>query len=228
MTIGLLLVSTGKYDVFLPELLEQVDRLFFPNDKVEVFLFTDKFKHYIDSKRVSVTYIRIEHKPFPFPTLYRFRYINSESNSIKAKCDYVFYMDVDMRIVETIGHEILSNGVIATQHCGFIHGGWGSLNVDPQSKAFVPFEKRGVYCAGGFQGGKTDAYMDMVNVLDKNISEDENNGIIAEYHDESHFNNYLSYNEHTIISHEYCMGEAYISGTPKIIALDKNHAEIRS
>jgi hypothetical protein len=228
MRISLLLVCTGKYDIFLPELLEQVDRLFFPNDKVEVFLFTDKIKQYISSKRVSVNYIYTEHKPFPASTLYRYKYFNNMTNVIRDKSDYVFYMDVDMRIVEPIGHEILSDGLIATKHCGFIHGGWGSTRVDQLSRAFVPKEKWGTYYAGGFQGGEVNAYMDAVNVLANNIDEDERNGIIAEYHDESHWNHYLIHNQHSELSHEYCMGEAYLSGTPKIIALDKNHSEIRS
>lgn len=232
MTIGLLLVCTGRYDVFLPELLEQVDRLFFPNEKVEVFLFTDKIKQYISSKRVSVNYIYTEHKPFPYPTLYRYKYMNNMTNVIRDKCNFVFYMDVDMRIVKEVGIEILplpeEIGLVATKHCGFQSGGWGSTKVDQLSKAFLPKEKWGTYYAGGFQGGEVNAYMDMVNTLDKNIAEDESNGIIAEWHDESHFNHYMHDKSPKELDFKYCMGESYKTDEAVIIALDKNHAEIRS
>lgn len=239
MTIGLLLVCTGKYDVFLPELLEQVDRLFFPNEKVEVFLFTDKIKHYIDSERVSVNYIYTEHKPFPASTLYRFKYFNSQSDVIKNRCDYVFYMDVDMRIVEPIGHEILpedgNDGLVGTLHCGFYHRG-GSWEDNSDSTAYIPFENRKKYYAGGFQGGTVKDYLEACAKLDANITNDEERGVMATWHDESMWNCYLSTRNPKILTPDYCMVEneqlrmnwGVSNFIPKIIALDKNHAEIRS
>lgn len=239
MTIGLCLVCTGRYDVFLPELLEQVDRLFFPNDKVEVFLFTDKLKQYINSERVSVNYIYTEHKPFPASTLYRFKYFSSQSESLKSKCDYVFYMDVDMRIVEPIGHEILpeegNDGLVGTLHCGFYHRG-GSWEDNIDSKAYVPLENRKKYFAGGFQGGEVNAYMNAVKALANNIDEDERNGVVPIWHDESAWNCYLSTRNPKILTPDYCMVEneqlrinwGVSNFIPKIIALDKNHSEIRS
>ena len=136
-----------------------------------------------------------------------------------------------MKVVDYVGEEILPNAeekLTATRHPGFVNGGWGSNNVDKRSTAFIPEELRKTYFAGGFQGGETTAYLQACKTLSDNISKDEDIGIIAEWHDESHWNSYLSTRTPKIISNEYCMCEKNISGNPKIIALDKNHAELRS
>jgi hypothetical protein len=68
------------------------------------------------------------------------------------------------------------------------------------------------------------------------IDEDERNGVMAEWHDEGHWNKYLSesiyYKE---LSPAYCMVEQQeLRGKwgidkfePKIVALEKNHKTIR-
>ena len=232
MKIGLLLIATGKYDVFLQPLIDSVDKYFFKDDKVEIFLFADKVPNIIHSDRIKIIHIPIEHKPFPYSTLYRYKYFY-ESRYMVSNTDYVFYCDVDMLFVDHVGHEILpnSNGLVAVQHPGFAKtGGWGSPNMFPESKAYVAPEHRGPYCAGGFQGGDTKSYLMACAALDLNITADENNGVMAEWHDESHWNKCLSVRGYQvkILSHEYCMSDADISGSPKLLALTKNHAALRS
>jgi hypothetical protein len=120
------------------------------------------------------------------------------------------------------------DNIIAVKHAGFVNGGWGSNNVHPESTAFIPEELRKTYYAGGFQGGARDTYMNMAFELSKNIAADESKGIIAEWHDESHFNKYLCDKEPVALGHEYCMPEDNITKDPKILALLKDHAAIRS
>ncbi len=236
MTIGLLLIATGKYDVFLQPLIDSVENYFFDRyTEVEVFVFADKVPSIYHSKRLKITHIPIEHKPFPYPTLYRYKYFHNARNLIKT--DYVFYCDVDMLFVDCVGKEILpdnSSGLVAVQHPGFAKtGGWGSPNTFKESLSYVAPEERGTYCAGGFQGGNTPAYLRVCNELDQLITIDENNGVIGEWHDESYWNRYLAdigYQQHEvkILSHEYCMSDADISGSPKLLALTKDHAALRS
>lgn len=232
MKIGLLLIATGKYDQFLQPLIDSVDEYFFKDHEVDIYFFSDKTIDLKHSNRLAVINFTIEHKPFPYSTLYRYKYFNAHKHDIKA--EYVFYCDVDMLFVDHVGPEILPErdcNLVFVQHPGFAKtGGWGSPNVFKESTAYVPIEKRGVYVAGGFQGGETYNYLEMCRILDENITTDENNGIIAEWHDESHANYYVAYSEYPtkILSHEYCMSDADISGSPKILALTKDHATLRS
>jgi histo-blood group ABO system transferase len=89
------------------------------------------------------------------------------------------------------------------------------------------------YFAGGFNGGKTEKFIEMSEVIAGRVNKDMENGIIAVWHDESHMNRYLIDNPPTtILNPSYCFAEEFI-GTeypfdPKIIALKKNHNELRS
>jgi hypothetical protein len=234
MRISLLLIATGKYDVFLQPLIDSVEKYFFKDDNVEIFLFSDKVPNIVHSERITIFNIPIEHKPFPYSTLYRYKYFFNIKDCIKT--DYVFYCDVDMLFVDHVGREILPTytGLVAVQHPGFAkNGGWGSPNVFKESMAYVAPENRGTYCAGGFQGGHTFSYLTACSALDHNITIDESNGVMAEWHDESHWNSLLSHKGYQndqvkILSHEYCMSDADISGSPKLLALTKDHGALRS
>jgi hypothetical protein len=152
----------------------------------------------------------------------------------------LFYLDVDMGIVAPVGKEILGSGLTVVRHPGFyISNGWGSQNVHPESKAFVPETGRQKYFAGGFQGGATKPFLAMCRTLADNIADDERRGIIAEHNDESHLNHYLWANPQIPrieLDSGYCMvEESYLRQnwgishlTPRIIALTKNHQEVRA
>ncbi len=70
----------------------------------------------------------------------------------------------------------------------------------------------------------------MSNFLANNIDIDYSRGIIAVWHDESHMNRYFIDNSPTVIlSPSYCYPEnVNLSYTKRLLALDKNHQEIRS
>ena len=76
--------------------------------------------------------------------------------------------------------------------------------------------------------------MEMAEVIADRVNKDLEKGVIALWHDESHMNRYLLDNPPTLaLSPEYCYAEEFIGTNyphqnPKIIALKKNHAELRS
>lgn len=229
MRIGLLLISTGKYDVFVQPLLDSVDRFFFRHDQVTIYLFTDKVDiKLVHSDRINIIVIPTEHKPFPYSTLYRYKYFTQASKLIDT--DYIFYSDVDMRFVGEVGREILGD-IVCVQHPGFYKGGWGSDGCDERSLAYLPKEKRTNYVCGGFNGGSKDMFLDMALILNSRIDEDERNGVMAVYHDETHFNWYIKEIAVNIktLSPSYCYPESWKIPFPKrLLALDKDHAKIRN
>jgi hypothetical protein len=226
--IGLLLISTGKYDIFLKPLIDSVDKFFFRGEKIDIYIFADKPYNEKHSDRIEIQVMEIKHSPFPYATLYRYKHFNQYKNTLAS--DYLFYLDVDMKIVGIVGEEILpdESGLTATIHPGFWHGG-GSWCTDTNSLAYTT--NRNKYYAGGFQGGARDPYLSVCKLLSENIQKDEDRGVLATWHDESHWNCYLSNNKFKEISPSYCFPEAsWAKGMPfvkRIMALDKNHAEIR-
>ena len=245
MTIGLLIICTGKYDCFLQQLLDNLDTHFFTKDEVVIYLFCDiffnkKVNHNfvppLFPKRFSVTLISTEHKPFPYSTLYRYLYFSKAAE--KIHCQFCFYMDVDMILVGDVGREILpgihDGGLVATGHPGFWNGG-GAWCTNPHSTAFTEERSWTRYVAGGFQGGETKAYLAACKEMAENIATDERSGVQAEWHDEQHWNRYICNRKYKLLTPEYCMipeidiqnkyGIAHFS--PRIIALTKDHDKLR-
>lgn len=228
MKIGLLIIATNKYIQFIKPLIKSTDQFFFTkeqDDIVEYFIFTDQKNLILDTKR-KYHIINIEHQPWPYTTLYRYKYFIENSNYF-SNIDYLYYCDADMLFVDNVDREILGN-IVGTIHPGFM-GGRGTPETNPFSLACIPNERHIVYCAGGFNGGHRNNFLEMARVISNNINIDLANNIIAIWHDESHMNKYyLSYTPDKLLSPSYCYPESWDIPIPKkILALDKNHAIMR-
>jgi len=158
------------------------------------------------------------------------------------KNDFTFYADVDGLFVRPVGEEILS-GLVAVRHPG-LTGRPSTLlpyETNRQSTAYVPPKLRKQYCAGGFQGGRTDRWLQACREIDDRIRIDEKNGVRAFSHDESHWNCYLAYHQEPrsdcldgaplLLSQDYCAheGAPYSDqNTARFISLKKNNAEFHA
>lgn len=237
-SIGILLIATNKYSQFVQPLIDSIEKYFLLNHDITIHLFTDKL-FIANTIRCKFKQYSIPSYGFPQATLYRYK-IFTEHAVFLSDSDYLFYLDVDMKVVDFVDNEILGDRLTAVHHPGFYKSGYGSSNCNPKSNAFVPKEKQYFYFAGGFQGGETKEYLSLCASLNDRIDEDEKNNVIAEWHDESHFNWYLNVFLYGCsfrkMTPSYCMVEDIerrkLWGInhlePKIIALNKNHKEIRN
>lgn len=229
MNVGLIVIATGKYKQFINQLLISARKYFMQDHNVHFFLFTDA--DYYDE---DVTGIIIEHEQWPGPTLHRYKHI-IQSKQLFEKMDYLFYSDVDMRFVDTVGDEIFSDRLIAVCHPGFFMFRSGSWCKDINSTAYTHGTPM-FYFAGGFQGGKTGLYLNACDHMAFNIKQDEELGVMAQFHDESHWNCLLHKTQYFALEPSYCMVEQpelrkmwkIDHLKPKILALSKNHNEVRS
>jgi histo-blood group ABO system transferase len=222
--IGLLIISTNKYISFLQQLVDSADRFFLPNHDVKYFIFSNLDFELKTNREFCVT--KIEHKPWPRMTLDRYK-IFSENSDLFDDIDYLFYCDVDMRFVDVVGDEILSERV-ATTHPGF-NGGRGTPETNPESLAYIGNDENLHYFAGGFNGGSTEEFIRMSSIINQNIEQDLQKNIIAIWHDESHMNRFfLDYPPTKILTPSYCYPENWLlSFTPKILALFKTYSDFR-
>ncbi len=240
--IGLCIVATGKYIQFIKPLLDSAEQYFCPDHKKTYFIFTDATEPALESllkstynNRIIITYQK--RLGWPYDTLMRFATYN-EHKQLFASTDYMFATDADMLFVNTERDEILGDRV-ATNHPGFEKNIplWGSeppYDRNPKSTAYIPYDAGTYYYAGGFYGGTTKEFISMAHALANNILIDLNTfNYIAVWHDESHLNRYFIDHEPTIIlDRSYCYPEngekkGYPHCIPKLLALDKNHTEIR-
>ena len=224
--VGLLVIATNKYTRFLQPLISSADEFFLNDCEVTYFVFTNKDID-IQSSR-NLVKIDVNHKEWPWMTLGRYK-IFTESSDRLSEMDYLYYCDADMRFVGDVGDEILSERV-ATQHPGY-YDRRGTPETNPLSLACVYDHEEMQYFAGGFNGGTSNEYLKMANHISNNIDIDYSKGLIAIWHDESHLNRYMIDNKPTkILDPSYCCIEWWIDCPfgRRLLALDKNHSEIRS
>jgi histo-blood group ABO system transferase len=222
--IGLVLIATNKYKIFVRPLIDSARNFLLKNHKVTYYLFTDsdEFNDLGDDVIIN----KIEHLSWPMITLYRYKTFLNHKDILSSE-DYLFYCDIDMRFVDNVGDEILGD-LVSTIHPGFL-GGRGTPEERIESTAFISGNEELVYYAGGFNGGSSKKFLEMSEEISKNIDIDYQNGIIAIWHDESHLNKFLTKNKPTVVlSPSYCYPESWnLNYTKKLLALDKNHDEIR-
>lgn len=223
--IGLLIIATNKYIQFLQPLINSADKFFLKNQNVTYFIFTDQNVE-LKSDR-HIVKINVPHKQWPWMTLDRYKIFSNNSEKL-SNMDYLYYCDADMRFVDYVGNEIIGE-IVATQHPGY-YGKRGTPETNPLSLACVFEHEQMQYFAGGFNGGSSYEYLKMSKHISNNIDIDYSKGLIAIWHDESHMNRYFIDNPPTnILDPSYCYAEN--TDTPfkrRLLALDKNHKEIRS
>lgn len=248
MKVGILTIATGKYKQFVRPLYESIAKNFLRSHSKTLILFTDdpdEMSTCADGLDCSLVTVKIERRGFPGDTLYRYHYFESARKRLKelgSECpEALFYTDADMIVEGVVGEEVLPTShkrLVATAHPGYYnrpgHNPMGTPESRPESTAYIPSNRhRPCYWAGGFNGGDFDAFMSMSSVIVQRVNEDSVKGITAVWHDESHLNAYLS--DVNIVgcvktlTPSYCYPESWrIPYERRIIALDKNHKEVRS
>ena len=110
-TCALVTIATGdQYWRFIDPLLRSAKQFFVPHD---VFLFTDCPREFNVAFRRDVV-----DRGYPQTTLRRYRTILDDRFYLSSH-DYIFWCDIDMLFVDTVGPEIFSRGITVAQHAGY-------------------------------------------------------------------------------------------------------------
>src|SRR3990167_10595155 len=100
MKIALCVIASGKYIQFLERLLDSAHDNFLKDHDVTFNIFTDKLPEaytLLKDKVYNCKYHKIEHHPWPYPTLYRFHFFDRHRDDME-NYDHYFYIDVDCEI----------------------------------------------------------------------------------------------------------------------------------
>ncbi len=193
--IAVLYICTGRYEKFWADFYTSAEKFLLPSCQKHYFVFTDA-KSILDEESPFVNKIYQENLPWPYPTLYRFKFFNKISSSLES-FDFIYFFNANIKICKTIHEDdilpTIDEDLVVTQHPGY----WNkpvtafTYETNPASKAFVPVGTGSVYVAGGLNGGSADKYLKFIKTAAQWIEEDENNKIMAIWHDESHLNKYI-------------------------------------
>ncbi len=229
MKAAVLTIGTGKYIDLAERLHESVRKNFMKNHEVDIFLFTDSEKKFPND-------VKVYHTPrlgFPGDTLYRYHYFLRAEDELK-KYDFLFYLDADVYVEAPVGDEILSD-LVAVEHPGFYGKNNGTFERRTSSTACVDDSITRPYFCGGVQGGRTENYLSACKVIANNIDIDDSNKIMAIWHDESHWNLYLSKNPPTLSldprylypTDAFFPWVVHFKKDRKIITVEKDEKEVR-
>ncbi|QKJ30432.1 glycosyl transferase family 6 [Mucilaginibacter mali] len=224
--IGILYICTGKYDIFWKKFYTSAEKYFLPGHKKIYFVFTDASRIYAEEKP-NIKKIYQETLGWPYNTLLRFEMFLKAEEYLQ-QCGYLFYLNANIVFTDTVSDDILpangNEGLLVVKHPGY----WDKTNDvfpydrNPDSLASIASGQGQYYFMGGFNGGQTDAYLQLIKTLKNNIRTDLDKGVIALWHDESHLNKYMLDRNPKILSPAYGYAEGFdLPFEPKVLILKK-------
>lgn len=226
MKIALMLIATGQaYWDYASNLIQSAKKFFPAHD---VISFTD-----CPGDIGADFEYEIPWAGFPEATMMRYHTI-LKAKELLRDYDFLVYVDSDMEFVHPVEkEEIASTGITATLHPGYT-GMSGPTEKNPKSACYLVNNK--YYFCGGFDGGTSEAYLNMAEEIKQKIDHDLALGIVPIWHEESGKNRYLADNPPAkILSPSFCYPEnasvyythiwdkaGFKNVVPKLVALTKH------
>jgi len=189
-TIGIFGIFMGKYVKYYEEFIKNVSSRFCPSLKHNFYIVTDDTN--LQNYGQNVYFLHKKYLGWPYETLYRYKYFLEFDQKDRAKSDYIFFLNANAYLTATIYETICHHSCLT---CSSHNSLFGKNVIDLYnvgSTAYIT-KKYKTYVGGRFFGGPITIFNELCTTLDKNITIDEANGIMATWHDESHLNWYVNH-----------------------------------
>lgn len=230
MRIAILYICTGKYTVFWKDFYLTCEKYFIPRGEKHYFVFTDSTDIDFEKQNPNIHRIFQENLGWPGNTLNRYGMFLGIKDKL-SQFDYIFFFNSNLLFLKPITTgEFLPDdkeNLVACLHPGYFNKERKEFTYDENEKslAFIPKNEGVKYFAGGINGGKTLPFLEAMEIMNENIQTDSKNNIIAKWHDESHWNKYLSNRDDVkVLSPSYLYPEhSNIPFEPKILIRDKRN-----
>lgn len=198
--VAIIFIGTGKYIDYFQEYYSAIKNLFLPSTRKAFFVFTDQMNHYSLLNKKDIHSYYIEPLDFPFPLLFKYKYINQIASRLESY-SHMVYMDADMRVNSLITErEFFShNKLLFGVHHPSFTGKSRIFETNPISSACIrKNEDTSIYWQSCLWGGKIKNVLDLVSELASRVNADLSRDFIAVWHDESHLNKYFIENKNIV------------------------------
>lgn len=194
--IAITYLAIGAYDVFWDEFYRSSERYLFPDCEKEYFLFTDS-KKLLSLQLLNVTVYYHEDEGWVKNVIAKNECILQLKDKLHEH-DFLFYINANVEIKDTIlGKDILPKkendflSILSFDHYSDIDKKLYPYERNPNSEAYIPYDKGLYYFQSGFYGGRIKEILELASQCAQYAKIDMNNGIMAVWHDESYLNKYL-------------------------------------
>jgi hypothetical protein len=224
MGLTILVIATRRYTNYAKKLIESIEENIRIDNGCQVLIFTDKPDQFpnLEATKNSIDVIEIPSLGWPFATLLRYSIFRKHFSKIYG--EIVLYLDADTEVVASLQLDDFESAlgdcdVALVLHPGFFglknyYNKLFALRIGPwetskSSSAFVRRSLRKRYVCGGVWFGRRSAIKSMVHLLAEQVDSDNNQGIIAKWHDESHLNNWFSRNPCSVLDPSWAYSDTY-------------------
>lgn len=231
MKIDIAFIGTNNYINFFKDFYTSFNENFCTDCEKTFHVFTDAT---IDKQKNIYPY-KIEHEKWPYITLKRFSFINKYLKNFNS--DYCFFVDSDMHAIKPFKFSQLK---IDKKFIGVMHPGQHmsgltyyrdcSLETNKNSTAFFEPKILKTYFQGCLWGGTNSGFKEIITTLEKNVSDDLKEDIVALWHDETHLNKLFNLNHDSvdILHSQFAYPEKWnLNCTPIIIHKEKDSNEFK-
>jgi hypothetical protein len=201
LKIGIVVLATGPYIQFVPDLIESVRKYFLVGTAgISPFILTDA------ATCLEGVRCPIEHAKWPGVNMHRYHSVLRYEKQYKGM-DFLFNFDADLIVKQPIGKEILANLV------GLISPTAWRWPVDkflyerrPESASYIPFGQGKHFFNASISGGLIGPYLDAIGRIAALIDRDEQAGLSCpQCHEEAALNyEFLHYPPALSLTPDWC------------------------
>ena len=198
-------IGTQKYAGFFELWYTGVQNYLFADCEKTILAFSDLDQHKAFYKP-GVIKFKIPHLPWPYVTLARFEFIKSALEALGDSSDatHLLFLDADLIPVKDSSFEDIfgddSKKFVSVHHPGNAENPrWNSFVISGDSTSKIENPPADLlYRQGCLWGGQIEAVKEMIEECVKNIAIDTSNGVMADWHDESHMNCWFAKNNEEV------------------------------
>ncbi len=189
--IAVLYMCTGVYDVFWPSFYRSAEQYFCPETPKKYIVFTDSKSI---EERHNILVMNQDDMGWPLNTLLRYRMFLRAGNMLD-RCEHIVFFNSNavFQSAVTTGEFFGDNkDLVACLHPAFFSEPPEAFTYERRTSSMAYVHTPHRYFCGGLMGGRPKPFLDACERMAACIDVDLGNGIMAVWHDESHWNAYIN------------------------------------
>lgn len=191
MRVAILYIGIGEYQRFWSGFRRSAEAHLVPDAERTFVVFSDRPAAMFPGADLVLPQ---DDLGWPFNTLERFRMF-ARLRTEAARFDRMIFCNANCEVMSTITTPEVFGAdadLVACRHPGFFDAPERKFTYERRPASTACVAHGTVYVAGGLMGGRATAFLEACDTMRANIATDLDRGLLALWHDESHWNAYIN------------------------------------